>query len=71
MPRRTKTTDEELSRDEAQLVLDWLVDEKKYPTPKRGKFHLLHRTPADVANEYKVKTEEVITASRRKVAEPA
>lgn len=69
--RPIKPIDEELSREEAQLVLNWLVDTMKKPNPKRGKFHLVHRTPADVAKEYKVATEEVITASRRKVAEPA
>ena len=69
MPRPIKSKDEELSRDEAQCVFEWLVDTMHVPPPRGGKMHLLHRKPADVAKEYNVTETAIINASRRRVAD--
>ena len=69
MPRPIKSRDEGLSRDEAQCVYEWLVDTMHFPPPRGGKFHLLHRTPSAIAEEYEVKEIAIIVASRRKIAE--
>jgi hypothetical protein len=71
MPRPIKSKNEELSRDEAQCVVDWLVNTMHFPPPRGGKFHLLHRTPLSVAEEYEVKEIAIINAARRKIAETA
>ena len=70
MPRPIKSPTEELSRDESVLVLTWLVEVKKKPPPKGGRLHLLHRTAKDIAKEYGVTEMEILTASKRKLAEP-
>lgn len=71
MGRPAKKSDEVVSRGEAIILLGWLVDTLKNPQPKGGFYHLLHRTPADIAKEYKVSVEDVLKASRRKIAVPA
>lgn len=71
MPRKAKTADEEISRGEAVILLEWITGTLKKPQPKGGFYHLLHRQLADVAKEYGVKVEDVLKASRRKIAEPA
>jgi len=69
MPRPLKTKDEEISRAEATFLL-WHVTEKlKRPHPKGGFYYFLHRAPAEIAKEYKITVEDVLTAARRKVAE--
>ena len=71
MPQKMKSRNEVLSRDEAAMVCDWLVEKLHSPPPKGGRLHFLHRTPADIAKEYKLTEDAIIEASRRKVAETA
>lgn len=67
MPIQKKTSTEQITRGEAQILIRYLVDKLKNPPPKGGFYHLLHRTPQDVAKEYKISVSDVITAMRRTV----
>lgn len=71
MTQRTKSKEEVLSRDEATLVCNWLADTLHSPPPKGGRMHFLHRKPSDIAKEYKLTTEAIVEAARRKVVETA
>lgn len=71
MPRPAKTETDDISRGEAIILLEWLVGTLKHPQPKGGFYHLLHRSPTDVAKEYKVTVTELLKAARRRLAEPA
>ena len=71
MPKNSQETENPLSRGEAISVVDWLVNTKKFPPPRRGFYSILRLTPSDVAKKFSVSVEEVISAARRKVAEPA
>lgn len=57
--------DEKLSRGEAMWVVEWLVNKMKKPAPRGGFYAVLRKTPAEVAKEYNVPIEGVMTATRR------
>ena len=69
MPRPPKTKDEDISRSEATFLLWYVTETLKKPHPKGGFYHFLHRSPSEIAKEYKMSVEAVLTAARRKVAE--
>lgn len=71
MPRPLKTKDEEISRSEATFLLWYVTEELKKPHPKGGFYYFLHRSPAEIAKEYRITVDTVLTAARRKVAENA
>jgi len=71
MPRPAKTKDEDISRSEATFLLWYVTGELKKPSPRGGFYYFLHRSPADIAKEYKITVDAVLTAARRKVAENA
>jgi len=68
-PSRVKNKDEEISRDEAKILLDFITTTLKKPQPKGGLYYYLHRTPLDVAKEYKMSVEAVCRAMRRRLPE--
>lgn len=70
-PRRVKNKDEEISRDEASILLSYVTGTLKKPHPKGGMYYYLHRTPLSVAQEYKMSVEAVCRAMRRKLPEEA
>lgn len=71
MPRPAKTKDEDISRGEASILLAYVTEKLKKPFPKGGFYHFLHRSPADIAKEYNITVDQVLTAARRKVIENA
>jgi len=69
MSQAVKTKDETISRGEAVILLSYITGTMKKPHPKGGFYYLLHRTPLDVAKEYRMSVEAVCRAMRRKLPE--
>lgn len=69
MPQAVKTLDETISRGEATILLSYITGTLKKPHPKGGFYAFLHRTPLDVAKEYKMSVEAVCRAMRRRLPE--
>lgn len=67
MPQQVKSASETISRGEATILLGYVVDTMKKPTPKRGFYYFLHRQPADVAKEFGMSVLAVCNAMRRKL----
>lgn len=63
-----KPTDK-ISRGEATILLEWIVDTLKKPFPRGGFYHFLHRTPDEVAREYNISVTAVLNSMRRELAD--
>lgn len=69
MPRPLKTKEEDISRGEATILLNYITGTLKKPHPKGGFYYFLHRSPKDVAKEYGMTVDDLLAAARRKVAD--